>query len=271
MKPVSNNTFFPNINQISLLSSGFLLSYILLGMIILPSDGSSSQIPRSLTQASVDPRFYIGLSIAGLTAAGTNWLIRSHPLFQERFTVQHWLLPSLTAWILGLFLFQQPLNLIWWIILFCGVFVLILIIISEYVIVDPKGEYRYIAVISLTALSYALFLTLAIILRGINARMLVLLPTIAIAGVLTSLRTLHLQLKKWYISYSLVISVIVGEFSVPINYLEFEPIVFGLTLLGAAYGLTSLSSGLIRGRSFIQSLGEPLIVVIVVWCAAIFI
>ena len=77
--------------------------------------------------------------------------------------------------------------------------------------------------------------------------MLVILPTIGIAGGLTSLRTLHLQLRKWYLSYSLVISVIVGEFSVPINYLEFEPIVFGLTLLGAAYGLTSLSSGLIRG------------------------
>ena len=65
MKPVTNNTYFPNINQISLLSSGFLLSYVLLGMIILPSDGSLSQMPRSLIQASVDPRFYIGLSIAG--------------------------------------------------------------------------------------------------------------------------------------------------------------------------------------------------------------
>jgi len=180
------------------------------------------------------------------------------------------LLPSFTAWILGIILFQQPLNLFWWIILFAGVFILILIIISEYIIVDPEGEYRYIAVISLTALSYALFLTLAIILRGINARILVLLPTIAIASGLTSLRTLHLQWKKWYFSYSLVISVIVGEFSVPINNLEFEPIEFGLTLLGVTYGLTSLSSGLIRGQSFVQSIVEPLVILSVVWGIALF-
>ena len=209
--------------------------------------------------------------IAGITAAGTNWVVRSHPKFQDRFSIQHWLVPSLTAWIIGLILFQLPEGSVWWSVLLFGLLIILIIIISEYLTVDPDGLYHATSTIILTALSYALFLTLSIILRGINARNLVLIPTISIASGLTSLRTLHLQLKKWYLIHAVVIAIVVAEFSAPLFYFSFDSTVFGLVLLGPAYGLTSLSSGLLTGKSLGQSLIEPIIVLVIVWGIALII
>ena len=261
--------YLPNIDQLSLLSVVILLAYLLLGIIILPSRGDSTQSLWGIFGSSVDPNFLYGLIVAGLTAAGTNWLVRGHPLFRDTFSIQHWLLPALSSWIIGLILFQQPINTIWWLIISIGVPILILIIIAEFVIVDPEGDYHSIAAISLTAISYALFLTLAIIIKGINFKSTVIIPTMAIASGLTSLRTLHLQWENWYFAYALIIAIIVGELSSPLYFFDFDPVVFGLLLLGFTYAITSLVSGLLRNRPVRQIILEPIIVLLIVWGIAI--
>jgi len=261
----------PNINRISVLSGAIFLAYTLVGLIILPSSDQSIQLPRQILGLPIDHKLFFAILLSGLTATGTNWLIREHPTFKENFSIQHCLLPALTAWGVGLILFQQPFGPNWWIMFSIGGPVLILIIVAEYIMVDPNDIHNVPATIGLTALSYALFLTLAITIRGIEARIFLIAITLAIASGLTSLRSIHLQYKKWAFSQTAIIAIIIGELSAALNYFQIDPVTYGLILLGPTYALTNAVGSLLENKQNYQMIFEPLFFLCIIWVIAILI
>jgi hypothetical protein len=266
---VSDIRHFPNINRISILSGAIFLAYTLVGLIILPSSDQIIQLPGRIFGLPIDQKMVFAFLISGLTATGTNWLIRDHPTFKEKYSIQHWLLPALTSWGLGLLLFQQPFGFTWWIIFSVGGLVLILITLAEYIMVDPNDIHNVPATIGLTALSYALFLILAITIRGIEGRIFLTAITLSIAGGLTSLRSIQLQYKKWAFSQTAVIAIIIGELSAVLNYFQIGPVTFGLILLGPTYALTSSIGGLLENKSKYEVLIESILILCMIWGIAI--
>lgn len=259
----------PNINRISVLAAAILLAYTLAGFINLPSRDFGLQLPGLFLGFQLNAQVVIALLVSGLTASGADLMVREHPSFQERFSIQHWLLPALTSWALGLILFQQPFSILWWIALTVGGATLILVLIAEYIMVDPEDVRSLPAVIGLTAVSFALFLTLAITIRASETRLFLLFPTITLACGLTSLRALHLRLqKRWVFTPTLVIAVVIGQLSAALNYLDVKPIAFGLILLGPAYALTSLIGGIMERKDWRQTIIEPVFVLAIVWGSA---
>ncbi len=257
---------FSIINRVSVLASAILLSYTLAGFISFPAQILTIQLPGIFFEFQLNVQVVVSLFVAGLTATGADWLVREHPSFQERFTIQHWLLPALVAWVIGLILFQQPFSLLWWIIFAVGGVILILVLVAEYIVVDPNDVRQIPAVIGLTAISYALFLMLAITIRAAEIRLFLLTPAISLGCALTSLRTLHLRLHhRWAFTATAVIAIIIGQLSAALNYLNIEPITFGLILLGPAYALTSLVGGLLEKKYWRQVMVEPIVVLIFVW------
>ena len=259
----------PSINRISVLSSAILLAYTLSGFISIPSRIFSLQLPGLFLQFQIDEKTIISLLTAGLTVTGADSLVRGHPEFKGRITIQHWLLPALTAWAIGLILFQEPFSILWWLIFAIGGTALIMVLIAEYIVVDPNDSRYFPATIGLIALSYALFLILAITIRAIEVRTFILIPTIALAAGLISLRTLQLMLNQWPVVHALVVAMILGQMSAALNYVPVEPITFALLLLAPTYALTIFSRGLIERKKIRQIVLEPLLVFGIVWGLAI--
>jgi hypothetical protein len=266
MPLVPEKRHLPNINRISVLASAILLAYTLAGFVSFPSRELAVQLPGVYINFQLNAQVIISIFVAGLTASGAEWLIREHPSFQEKYSVQHWLLPALVAWVIGLILFQQPFSILWWIIFAVGGTILILVLFAEYIVVDPEDVRHIPAVIGLTAIAFALFLTLAITLRAAEIRLFLMVPAISLGCGLASLRALHLRLyKRWAFTATLVISIIVGQISAALNYLNIEPVNFGLVLLASAYSLTSLVGGLLEKKNWRQVILEPIVVVVVIW------
>lgn len=272
MQFVIETRHLPNINRISILAAAILIAYTLAGFISMPARDFSIQLPGLFLEFQINAKVIIALIVAGMTASGADWLMRDHPSFQERFSIQHWLLPALTAWAIGIILFQQPFSILWWITFAIGGGTLILVLIAEYIMVDPEDVRRIPAIIGLTAISFALFLTLAISIRATEGRLFLLLPTITSACFLTCIRTLHLRLQmKWAYLHTGIIAIIIGQLSAALNYLNIEPVTFGLILLGPAYALNSLIGGMLERKHWPQTIAEPVIVLLIVWSVVVFI
>jgi len=116
------------------------------------------QLPGLYLSVPVNVQILVAFVVAALTAIGADWLLRDHPALRRRRTLEHWLLPALTAWVIGMPLFQLPLSPLW-----CGGFalggaLLILVLVAEYIVVDSEDARQAPAAAVLTAVSFALFL-----------------------------------------------------------------------------------------------------------------
>lgn len=230
------------------------------------------QLPGFYLGFQVNIRTLVALLVAGITATGADLMLRDHPGLGSKRTWEHWLLPALTAWTLGIPLNQLPVGLQWLVSFVIGGALLMLVLVAEYIAVDPQDERYPLASAGLTAVSYALFLILAIALRSSGLRLFLILPALTIAAGLVSLRTLHLRLSgQWLFLPGLAITLIVAYITAAYHYWPLSPITFGLAILAPAYSLTSLVGALYEGEPFRKAIVEPAIVLLAVWGAALWI
>jgi hypothetical protein len=266
----SRSRNLPNPDRLSVLAAALLLAYALTHFVVLPGKEFELQLPGIFISFQFNVKTLIGIIAAGMTASGADWLLRDHPALQSRGTLQHWLLPALTAWVIGIPLFQLPLSLTWWGVFVIGGTLLLLVLVAEYIVVDVDDLRYFIASAGLTAVSFALFLMLAIVMRSVGLRLFLLLPALALAAGLVSLRTLHLRsLGEWKLPETVVIMLIVSQVAAALHYWPLPPISFGLAVLGPAYALTSLINALGEGEPLRQALLEPGLVLLAAWGAAL--
>jgi len=267
---LDSHRYLPDTNRLSVLVATIFLAYALSRYINLPVSQLALQLPGIYLAVPIDVQTFIALLVAGLTATGTNWLLRDHPAMGKRKTAEHLLLPALTAMVIALPLFQLPLGLFWWISFSLGGAVLVLVLIAEYIAVDPEDMRHAPASAGLTAVAFALYLVLAASLRYTGLRLFLMLPILSLSVSLVSLRTLRLRLyRQWSLVQVVVITLITAQLAAALHYWPISPVSFGLALLGPAYALTSLLGDLAEGETLRNAMLEPLIVLILVWLSAI--
>jgi len=209
---------------------------------------------------------------AGLTATGMDWLLRTHPSLGRTRTIEHWLLPTLATFIIGIPLTILPPSSIWWLGFGIGGLLLVLVFLAEYIVVEPSAPNYAIASAGLTALSFAVYLILTTALRFSGARLFLTAPALFIATGLVSLRTLHLRVsQKWEYNWALGIALVCTQIGAGLHYWPVSPVQFGLILLGPLYTLSTLTGSLLEGVPLRRALVEPLIALVLAWgIAAIF-
>jgi hypothetical protein len=246
-----------------------VLAYTLERFINLPSRQISGQLPGLYIEFNINVNMVTSLLVACMTAAGANWLMRSHPAAQGKHSLEHAILPALTALVIGIPLGGVPVGLGWWIGLISGAFILGLVLIAEYIAVDPQDVRLPLASAALSAVSFALFLVLAGALRAGGVRLLYTIPALVFAAWLVSLRVTNLRLHgEWTIYESAIIAFVIGQITAAFNYWPLTPIAFGLVLLGPSYALISLFCNLIEEKPFRQAIFEPIISILIAWGAA---
>jgi hypothetical protein len=263
--------FSPDRNRMNVLVATILLGYALTRVINIPDT-----IFR-INLADVDLAFSLNINMAfsvlagGLAATGVDWLLRSHPSIQPGETIEHWLLPTLMALVLGIALYALPTGVFWWVGFGLGGLLLLVVFRSEYAAVDPGDTTYPLATAALTALSYTLVLILAVALRSTGVRLVLLSPALFITGGLASLRILHLRLnERWEFGWAVGIALISTQLGTALHYWPVTPVQYGLAILGPIYALTNLAASLVEEIPFRQAIIEPAIILAVLWGLAIF-
>ncbi len=243
-----------------------MLAYILARFINFPAQEIPIQLPGVYLPLSLNINSVVAVFVIGLTGSGVDWLLRGHPAIENKATYQHWLLPTLTAWAIGITLLQQPLGPLWWGGFGLGSGILILVVVAEYITVDPSDIRRVPAMIGLTAVAFALYLVLAIVVRSRGARLFITVPTITLATGLISLRVLLLQLQgRWAIAPTLIAMLIAGQITAALYYLPLSPVQFALILVGFSYALLNVIVGVMEKKNWQQLIAEPLFIFIFTW------
>jgi hypothetical protein len=268
---------YPEPNRLSVLMAAILLAYALARFINLPP------LVLPITLFGIDLPFQVNfqtlvaLVVAIMAASGSMWLISDHPVFKQepvgwRNSLQFWLLPGLTA-----FLLSVPLNFVaaspaWWAVFLVGAGLLVLVFTAEYAVVDVSDERHPASTGLLIALSFALFLILVIALRAASLRLYLMVPAVVFTSGLVSLHALYLRLDgRWMAAWAIGIALIIGQIAVGLHYWPLTATRFGLVLLGLVYALTGLAAAVEDRLPLRQALIEPLSVLGATWLIALII
>lgn len=235
--------YFPNRDRLSVVTAVILLAYTLARFVNIPTREISASLFGSSIGFELNGQIIILTIVAALISTGSDTLIRSHPKSEllSSGTATHWILPGAAALGLGLLLNLMPLG-IWWFGLAISALFLVLVLIAEYIVVEPNDVSYQLAAFGLTALTYIIALALFSWLRFTSTRA-------ALSGTLTFFLALVLSLRLLMLSgvsflrgsvYASVVGVVVGETMWALNYWRVTPIGAGLLLLVQFYILHGL-------------------------------
>lgn len=260
---MQSHRHLPDADRLSVVTAVILLGYALTPFVSLPERLVSLQLPGFLFELRLNFSTLVAILVSLIAAAGTDWLIQTHPHLEGKLRLPHWLLPALTAWAIGVPLTTLQIGLEWWVVFTLGGVLFLMVVLAEYIVVDVQDIRHAPASIGLTAVSFALYLVLAVSVHAAGLRLYTLILTLAPTLFLISLRALYLRSGgRWYPAWAAGITWVVSQLAVGLHYLPLSPLRFGLLLLAAAYGLTSLAAGLEEGRGLRFVWLEPLVMAV---------
>jgi hypothetical protein len=266
-----NERYLPDQDRVGTLTAAVLLAYALARLINTPGFTLTLQLPGFYFAYPLTLGAAMIVIATGLTATGMNWLLYSHPSLRGN-TVEHWLLPTLTTFIIGVSLNVLPFGTLWWIGLAISGGILVLVFIAEYVTVDGDAPIYALASAALIAISYALFLMLVLALRAAGTRLFLIVPAIFIVAGLVALRTLHLRLSShWEFPWAIGIALACTQIAAGVHYWPISPLQFGLILLGPLYAFTVLAFNLNEEIPLRRAVLEPGMLLAAAWIAAMII
>ena len=271
MRGMQPRSPLPDPNRIGVLTAAVLLAFALTRL--LPA----SEIALRLTLGNFFLTYPLNLTTvmtllaAGVTATGMDWLLRAHPALGAKRTIEHWLLPTLTTFVIGVPLSLLPGGVSWWVTFGIAGLALVIVFLAEYVVVDPAAPAYSAATGLLTALSFAVYLILLTTLRSSSPRLILLVPAVFIVSGLVSLRALHLRLPgHWEFAWAGGIALVSAQLAAALHYWPLAPIQFGLALLGPLFALTSLAGNLGEDAPARRAALEPLAALTLAWVVAAF-
>jgi hypothetical protein len=231
----------PDANRLSILSAGVLLTYALPRVLDTPSPILNWNLFGLLAiEIPLDLNLLTIFMAAAMTAAGMNWILRGHPAYDEEINLQHWILPALSAFALGIPLYNLDPGPAWWVSFFIGGTLLLMVFVAEYIALDSSDTRYTVASAGLNAVAFSLFLILSSALSFANVRLILFLLVLFPAAGLVSLRAIHLRTGKWEWQWALVIGVICSQIAAALHYWPLSPVGHGLMTLGPLYVLTNL-------------------------------
>ena len=269
---MEEHNYLPQFNRLSVVAAIILLTYALLPFIQVPSRELSFNILGVMIAFRLDFTLVISLLAAGLSAAGTDWLIHDHPYLANKPIYPHYLLPALTAWVIGIPLGLLKVSFQWWAVFGLGTLLLVGVLLAEYVSVDNKDTRHALALMVLTAVSFGLFLTLAISIRAAGLRLYLLLFTLVPVCSVLCLRLFHLRMQEnWNFEWAGGITLVIAQIAMGLYYWPIAPIRYGLILLGIVYALVEFATQYQPGEPILTKLAGPSLILGLFWILAFFI
>lgn len=263
---MNEHRHLPDPSRLSVLMAIILLTFALTRVLTIPQGNLSIPLFGLLLTIPLNLNVVLSLLAAAITAAGVDWLLRTHPSLEKGETREHWLLPTLTVLVLGITLDTLPAGLTWWLGFGLGALLLALVLLAEYVVVDYTDVRYPLATALLTALAFAILLILAVALKASDGRLFLVAPALFLGSFLVALRTLHLRLnERWELPWAIGIGLVGMQLGAALHYWPLTPVRYGLALLAPVYALTVLAVALVDGIPFRRAAAEPGIMLALFW------
>ncbi len=179
-------------------------------------------------------------------------------------------MPALTAFVVGLPLYNLPPGAGWWLSFGLGGVLLLLVFLAEYIALDTADVRYPAASAGLVALSYVLFLILTTTLSFSNSRLAMVALAVFPSAGLVALRALRLRSGQWAFAWALGIGLILTQLAATLHYWPLRPLQYGLILLGSLYALTELALNLGESVSPRRAGLEAALELAFFWGAALF-
>lgn len=262
----------PKPGRFSTIVAGILICYAFLPFMQVPARIISFPLFGILISLQLNFYNLISLITAVMAAAGMDWIMFDHPHRKDKNLLPHLILPALTAGAIGFPLGLLEPGAAWWIILALGSLLIALVLLSEYISLEPSDIRYPLALMVLSGTSYSLLLILSIALRSAGIRLYLLLLLLPAIYAFFSLRILNFRLGgPWRFQWSAVITVVVTQILIALYYWPLSPVRFGLLLLGPAYAMIGVAASLEENQNPRNVYLEPLIVLAILWILAVFI
>lgn len=249
-----------------------LLGFAITQFISIPEGTNQIPIGGFLLPLNVNLTTIITIAIAGMTASGTDWILRDHPALSGRSTIPHLILPAISAWTQSVILNNMANTPFKWIAFTVGGIFLLVVILAEYIVIYPEDYRKPIAMSLLTALIYSLILAFTVALDSSVQRLIVSLPAVAIVVGVLSMRVFQLQLGvDWPILPSLACLLVTSQIAATLHYLPISPLSYGLLLLSVLYFMINFTINLQQGNKPQRAAIEGVIPLLIVWAIALWI
>jgi len=191
--------------------------------------------------------------LVGITCAGTDAIVRSHPTarrIEARYSFVTWTLPALTVLLAVVLLPQAPTPFYRIGGMALTGLVLILVISAEYVTVDPEDSRYPISRLSLNGWAYLLALVIYVLIYSLKARSLVSATAVMLVSSLLALEFLRSAGQGFARTalYALIAGLSTAEIIWAMNYWRIGGITGGLLLLLGFYVFTGLANQQLQGR-----------------------
>lgn len=269
---MESHLHLPKPGRLSTITAGILICYAFLPFMQVPAREISFPLFGILVSLQLNFYNLISLITAVMAAAGMDWILFDHPHRKDQYLLPHLILPALTAGAIGFPLGLLKSGAAWWIILGLGSLLVVLVLLSEYISLEPTDIRYPLALMVLSGTSYSLLLILSIALRSAGIRLYLLLLLLPAIYAFFSLRILHFRLGgRWRFEWSAVITLVVTQILIALYYWPLSPVRFGLLLLGPAYAMIGVAASLEENPDPRNVYLEPLIVMAIFWILAIFI
>ncbi|MEW6567890.1 MAG: hypothetical protein AB1449_06945 [Chloroflexota bacterium] len=232
----------PDRDRLSVLTALVLLTYALLRVVVLPALSVEFSLLGLLIRFNADTSLVLLTLAAALTAAGADWLIRSHPWWKPgQSTIAHLVVPALAAMVIGAILIRIPEGLGWWLGLLLGAALLVALLATEFVVFDPDDPRHEGASVGLTALAYLLLVAALFALLATGPRATFSVPLVFGACALVSWRLLRLQQPHVAVSiYAGLIGIVAAQIAWGLHYWPLPPLRTALLLALGVYLGTGL-------------------------------
>lgn len=263
---MDSHRYIPDRDRLNVLLATILLAYALTRILNTPDFIFRINLGDVPLAFSLNINMAFALAAGGLAATGIDWLLKGHPSIQPGETIEHWLLPTLLALVIGTALYNLPTGVFWWVGFGLGGLLLLVVFRAEYSAVDPGDSGYPFATATLAAISYTLVLILAVVLRSNGLRLVLLSPAIFITSGLAALRVMHLRLnEKWEFGWAFGIALIATQLGTALHYWPITPVQFGLAVLAPVYALSNLAVNPIEEVPLRQAVIEPTIILALLW------
>jgi hypothetical protein len=237
----------------SVLATLVVLGLIIAAFLQVPTWSYSLTVLGSPLSISLTQTALLAALLVGVTCAGTDSIVRSHPVAQRieaRYSFVTWTLPALTALLAAVLLPQAPTLLYQLLGLVLTGLILTLVISAEYLTVDTS-ERRYLAArLSLNAWAYLVALVLFVLIYSAKARSLISATGVTVVGTLLALELLRSAGRSFGRTalYAAIAGLCTGEIIWAMNYWRISGVTGGLILLLGFYIATGLANQQLQGR-----------------------
>jgi hypothetical protein len=252
----------------SVVAALVVLGLILAAFLQFPTWTYGLTVLGSPLTVSISQTALMAVLLVGITCAGTDVIVRSHPTarrIEARYSFVTWTLPALTVLLAAVLLPQAPTRLYQLAGYVLSGLILILVISAEYYTVDPASSRYLVARLSLNGWAYLLAAIVFVLIYSAKARSLISATGVTLVGTLLALEFLRSAGRGFGRTalYATIAGLSTGEIIWAMNYWRISGVTGGLILLLGFYIATGLANQQLQGRLNRRVLVEYAVVALV--------